>query len=71
MTAFVRLKKVPSFATVIGKVLTSYLVFCLYAGSGKTYTVEGGAKNCQGIIPRATQLIFSRIQNTATHSFIV
>lgn len=43
--------------------MTENSVCYIVTGSGKTYTIEGGSEELQGIIPRATQLIFSRIQN--------
>lgn len=31
---------------------------CLCLGSGKTHTIEGGTEEEQGLIPRASQMIF-------------
>ena len=34
-------------------------------GSGKTYTMEGGAEDLRGVIPRASEEIFNFIENSS------
>ena len=51
--------------------VSTYTYMYFHTGSGKTYTIEGSIKECQGIIPRATQLIFSRILKPIYRFFVI